>query len=242
MIQYSLIQISERAVELVFANKIDIQQNKAIQKIAQKLFEQYDEQVTVIPAYHTLTVTFDVAKISFQELAHKIKTIAENISVSDNQIKTIVELPVCYDTDFGPDLQDVAAFAKVSVDELIKLHTSTDYFIFMMGFLPGFAYMGSVPEQIAMPRLETPRSLIAPGSVGLAGAQTGMYPVQSPGGWRILGRTPIKLYDPKNPEPYYKVGQYVRFVPISRKRFDEIKELDQNNLYQLKIFDERLSE
>jgi len=132
----------------------------------------------------------------------------------------------------------VAKFASISVEELIKLHSGTDYFIYMMGFLPGFAYMGSVPEKIAMPRLEVPRKSIAPGSVGIAGAQTGMYPVESPGGWRILGRTPVKLYDPARPQLKYRSGDYIRFVPIDEKEYQRIKQLDAADKYSLKVIKE----
>ena len=210
-----------------------------IQDIARQLIDQKAIGVTgIIPAYHTLTVNYDFDLTSYQDLVDQIDEIILNANQDKKTGRSIIELPVCYNLEYGPDLQDVANYGKVSVEELIKLHTGTDYFIYMMGFLPGFAYMGSVPKQIAMPRLKVPRKVIAAGSVGVAGAQTGMYPVDSPGGWRLLGRTPIKLYDPSNPVLKYHSGDYVRFKAVDETEFKKIQVEDQKGDYQLKIIQE----
>ncbi|MFD1470976.1 5-oxoprolinase subunit PxpB [Companilactobacillus mishanensis] len=236
---YSYFQISEQALEVVFPEQIDVQENKLIQLVARKLIEEKAVGVIgVIPAYHTLTVNFDYDLTSYHDLIDEIDTLIETSDSEQSTEKTIVELPVCYDREFGPDLDDVANFASISVDELIKLHSSTDYFIYMMGFLPGFAYMGSVPENIAMPRLEVPRKKIAPGSVGIAGAQTGMYPVESPGGWRLIGRTPVKLYDVTDPVLKYKSGDYIRFKPITKDEYFAIQAQDEAGEYQLNVIKE----
>lgn len=236
---YSYFQINEQALEVIFPEQINVEENKLVQQVSQKLIEEETTGVTgVIPAYHTLTVNFDYDLTSFKLLEGQIDSLIASSSGEDMSVKRIVELPVCYDEEFGPDLEDVAEFASVSVENLIKLHTGTDYFIFMMGFLPGFAYMGSVPKQIAMPRLKVPRKSIAPGSVGIAGAQTGMYPVESPGGWRLIGRTPIQLYDPNNPVLKYKSGDYVRFKSITKSDYYDIQKQDQAGNYDLNIITE----
>lgn len=138
----------------------------------------------------------------------------------------IIRIPVCYDDEeFAPDLKIVCDHAKLTKDEVIKLHSSTDYLIYMMGFLPGFPYLGGMDERLKTPRLQTPRTKIPAGSVAIGGAQTGLYPVESPGGWNIIGRTPLKVFDlNREPKFLYKAGDKIRFVPISRAEFDTFDE------------------
>ena len=128
-------------------------------------------------------------------------------------------------------MEDVCSLTGLSSDEVIKIHTSTDYLIYMLGFLPGFPYLGGMDKSIECPRLDTPRTLIPEGAVGIGGKQTGIYPLASPGGWRLIGRTPVKVYDPSRSEPIlYKAGDYIRFRPITAAEFEafdgkiEIKE------------------
>lgn len=236
---YSYFQTSEQSLEVEFTEQINVEENRLIQKIARELIAQKAIGVTgVIPAYHTLTINFDFDLTSCEDLINQIDVLINNSNEETKTGSSIVELPVCYSQEFGPDLKDVADFASIGIDELIKLHSGTDYFIYMMGFLPGFAYMGSVPKKIAMPRLQVPRKKIAPGSVGIAGAQTGMYPVESPGGWRLIGRTPIKLYDPADPVLKYRSGQYIRFKPITKDEYFDIQKRDQAGQYKLKVIKE----
>ena len=134
-------------------------------------------------------------------------------------LKMVLQVPCCYD---GPDLDGMTALTGLSREEIIAIHSGVDYKIYMMGFLPGFVYLGGLDKRICVPRLETPRTRIEPGSVGIGGSQTGVYPVASPGGWRILGRTYLKFYDPNRTEPILcRAGQYIRFVPISREAYEE---------------------
>jgi len=128
------------------------------------------------------------------------------------------------------------AFVKLSKEEVIKIHTGTDYLVYMLGFMPGFTYLGGMSEKIATPRLESPRLQIYPGSVGIAGKQTGMYPSMSPGGWRIIGRTQLKLYNPDSDTPVYiSSGDYVRYVSISEEEYNDILKKVENNEYKLNI-------
>lgn len=156
-----------------------------------------------------------VAKSAFQEPAD-----------SSFGAGKIVRIPVCYDDEeFAPDLKIVASHANFSKDEVIKLHSSTDYLIYMMGFLPGFPYLGGMDERLKTPRLQTPRTKIPAGSVAIGGEQTGLYPVESPGGWNIIGRTPLKVFDlNREPKFLYRAGDKIRFVPISRTEFDTFDE------------------
>jgi inhibitor of KinA len=132
-----------------------------------------------------------------------------------------LDIPVCYGGTFGPDLPGVAAWAGCTAEEVVAAHTQRSYRVFMLGFLPGFPYLAPVDDRIAMPRRDAPRPLVAAGSVGIAGRQTGIYPFDSPGGWQIIGRTPLTLFDPSHEPPALVApGQRVQFRPISPSEFD----------------------
>jgi KipI family sensor histidine kinase inhibitor len=164
----------------------------------------------VISAYRSVAVHFDPLLIDVERVREALSRAAD--SAPGPTGKTVV-IPVQYGGDRGPDLRDVAAFAGVTADEIVARHASTDYRVFMLGFLPGFAYMGSVDESIAMPRHATPRLRVPAGSVGIAGHQTGIYPRESPGGWRIIGRTPVELFNAhRSPSALLAPGDTVRFV------------------------------
>ncbi|WP_416353442.1 5-oxoprolinase subunit PxpB [Agrilactobacillus fermenti] len=237
MIDYHFFPLSESSLMLIYPNKIDVHENTFIQQLAQTL--QHTTEISgitsVIPGYATLTVNFDLLQIDQATLRTQLTKQMHLLETTITSTQRIIDIPVCYDEEFGPDLQAVADFGHLTIADLIQLHTQQTYFIFMLGFLPGFAYMGSVPDQIAMPRLATPRKTLAAGSVGIAGQQTGFYPVVSPGGWRLLGRTPLKLYDPKRPQPRYHAGDYIHFYSVDRHDFDEIYQADRAGAFQLQI-------
>jgi len=134
----------------------------------------------------------------------------------------VVEIPVCYGGDLGPDLDDVARMHELSPDEVVRLHSAAEYLVYMIGFMPGFAYLGGLPERIATPRRKTPRTAVPAGTVGIGGRQTGVYPLVSPGGWNLIGRTPVKIFDIARAEPtLLGTGDRVRFRPMTRAEFDE---------------------
>ena len=167
----------------------------------------------VVPSYHAVTIHFDPRVTDLRVLDREVRALAASAEAAADRGTRIVEVPVSYGGAAGPDLADLAAFARCSEAEVVRLHTATVYRVYMLGFLPGFAYMGSVDPRIAMPRLDAPRLRVASGSVGIAGRQTGIYPCDAPGGWRILGRTAIALFDPARVEPFLlKAGDRVRFV------------------------------
>ena len=137
----------------------------------------------------------------------------------------VLEIPVLYGGEMGPDLAFVAQNAGISEEEVVKIHTSTEYLIYMLGFTPGFTYLGGMSDKIATPRLKQPRVKIPAGSVGIAGKQTGVYPVDSPGGWQLIGRTPVKMYDPDREVPILpQAGQYIKFKAVSQAEYDKIAE------------------
>lgn len=176
--------------------------------------------VDVAPTYRSVSVYFDPLLTDLDDLERRLKELAANLPQQPTGPGRTIEIPVAYGVDLGPDLADVARLAGVSEQEVVALHGSTDYRVYMLGFSPGFPYLGTVPATIAIPRLAEPRTKVPAGSVGIAGTQTGIYPQESPGGWRLIGRTPVKLYDPQGSRPFLlEPGDHVRFVEISYEEY-----------------------
>ena len=180
----------------------------------------------VIPAYASLTVVYDVMLVkkttpgsAFDFIAKHLEQAMQNIKEVNAMDEIIITIPVCYDPIVGTDLQAMSAALQIPVDEIIKIHAASVYKVYMIGFLPGFAYMGSVNESIVTPRKKLPSNINA-GSVGIAGNQTGIYPLNSPGGWNIVGQTPFKMFDvTKEQSCLLQPGNRVKFQPISFKEF-----------------------
>jgi inhibitor of KinA len=190
--------------------------------------------IELAPAYTTVTLFYDPARAIetgasvediFAWFERRIREAISNVeNVSAEPIPTTaIEVPVCYSSEFAFDLDDVARRAGLGPNAVVDLHSGAEYRVHCIGFTPGFPFLGGMPLQIATPRRETPRKEVPAGSVGIGGRQTGIYPVKSPGGWNIIGRTPLRLFDPqKNPPALLRAGDRVRFRPISREKFDEL--------------------
>ena len=175
-----------------------------------------------VPAYRSLLIIYDPLITNSMLLQHQIEDLQKKSEVIDIPEPKTVEIPVAYGGEFGPDLEWVARYHKTSTEEVIRLHTGTSYQVYMIGFTPGFPYMGELPERLATPRRQTPRTMIPEGSVAIAQRQTGIYPVESPGGWHILGRTPMKLFDPLQiPPTLLEMGDLVRFFSIKEVEFNQ---------------------
>ena len=228
----------DSALVIEFGNEISVDINKKIRKMMDDIKkENIDGIVELVPTYCSLLINYDVLKIDYNTLVEKLKTfLNNNLETAEGEEVTLIEIPTLYNDEVGPDLSYVAEHNKLSKEEVIKIHTGTDYLVYMLGFMPGFTYLGGMSEKIATPRLESPRLQIYPGSVGIAGKQTGMYPSMSPGGWRIIGRTPLKLYNPDSDTPVYiSSGDYVRYVSISEEEYNDILKKVENNEYKLNI-------
>lgn len=175
----------------------------------------------VVPTYRSVAIHFDPLRLDYDALIARVERAAEEASRAAVVDSAPVRIPVCYGGDLGPDLPAVAAFASASEDDVVRRHVAPTYRVFMLGFVAGFAYLGSVDERIAIARRATPRVRVPVGSVGIAGGQTGIYPAETPGGWQLIGRTPLKPFDPDRSDPFLlKAGDAVEFYAIDRAEYD----------------------
>jgi inhibitor of KinA len=214
---------SDRSLLVRFGEDATPECFRAIATFFHQLRSLADARIRNIhPAYATVLIDFDPLRMSHEELA----TIAEELlSLKSEKVWAgrVVQIPVRYGGEFGMDLSFVAERAGLSAEEVIQLHSARRYLVHFLGFSPGFGYLGGLPKQLECPRLESPRKTVAAGSVGIAGSQTGVYPVNSPGGWRIIGRTPLRMFDPLADAPTrLEPGDTVQFLPIDAEAFAEI--------------------
>lgn len=229
-----LLTAGDSSILLQFGNTIDPAINRKIAATVQLMREQHINGVTdVIPAFCSLLINYDPRVISYEQIKRRMEALVKIDVTAGDTRKRVFEIPVCYGGEYGPDIQNIADHAGMSVEEVIQIHTSRDYLIYMLGFLPGFTYLGGLDERIHTPRLANPRIRIPAGSVGIGGSQTGIYPMDSPGGWQLMGMTPVKTYDPDREVPILvEAGDYIRFVAIDEDEFHRIKELVDKNEYQ----------
>lgn len=176
------------------------------------------------PAYASLLVSFEPRVAGFEEIRQYVEGALARAGSAPEAPQRLVEIPVCYGGDFGPDLEDVARLTGRSQEDVVRLHAAPEYLVYFLGFSPGFPYLGGMREEIAVPRLDKPRTEVPAGSVGIGGRQTGVYPLASPGGWRIIGRTPLRLFQPeRQPPALLAMGDRVRFHPVSPAEFEECR-------------------
>ena len=215
---------SDCALCLTFGEEISEQINGRIQALCLLLEQkQLPEIVELVPAYASLTIHYRPELIGYEAFCRKLEAVLDEATQTAAPPSELVRIPVCYGGDYGPDLPFVAQFNRLTPEQVIRRHSAPEYLIYMLGFSPGFPYLGGMDKSIAAPRLPAPRTKVPAGSVGIAGQSTGIYPVQSPGGWQLIGRTPLKLYDPRRDKPILlAAGQKIRFYPIGPEEFERI--------------------
>jgi inhibitor of KinA len=172
------------------------------------------------PAYCSLLITFDAAAADHTQVQARITECEKHTEELPLSKARVVEVPVCYGGEFGPDLEWVAEQRELPAEKVVELHIARTYHAYFLGFAPGFAYLGDLAEELAVPRLQTPRKEVAAGSVGIAGRQTAVYPFATPGGWRLIGRTPLEMFrKDREPMGLIAIGDQVKFRPITRAEF-----------------------
>lgn len=214
---------SDRALTVEFGNEISEKMNRRVRAFC-LLLENSNIPgiVELVPTYRSVMIHYEPHIILQKQLIASIRQIVEDTPDIHLPESEIVDVPVYYGGESGPDLAHVAKAHGITAEEVIRLHSKPHYLIYMLGFTPGFAYLGGMSEKIATPRLSVPRTSLPPGSVGIAGSQTGIYPMTSPGGWQIIGQTPLVLYDPTRDEPIlFEAGQRIIFRPITRDEYIE---------------------
>lgn len=235
-----IVTAGDSSLLVEFGQEISPEINHRIAATVQMIREQHVEGVVdVIPTYCSLLINYDPRVVLYDDIKQRIQSMLKIDVTGSISKKKIYEIPVCYGGEYGPDIQNIADHAGLSVEEVIKIHTSKDYLIYMLGFLPGFTYLGGLDERIHTPRLENPRLKISAGSVGIGGSQTGIYPLDSPGGWQLMGMTPVKTYDPNRAVPILvEAGDYIRFVQVDEAEYLRIKDLVDKGEYEVVIREE----
>ncbi len=225
---FRIVPAGDSALVVEFEDRIDPAVNARAVALADALRAKPIGGVRdVVPTYRSVAIYFDPLQTNQDALLARLEHDAGRPARAVQRTAEAIHIPVCYGGELGPDLGEVAEFGKLSEPAVIDLHVGATYRVFMLGFLPGFAYMGSVDARIAAPRRETPRLRVPRGAVGIAGAQTGIYPAETPGGWQLIGRTPVRPFDSTRPEPFLvRPGDDVRFFAIDRSEFDRLESED----------------
>jgi inhibitor of KinA len=221
--------LGDRAVTITLGDTIDLATHRRVRAVSAALDARPPAGVVdQAPAFASVTVHYDPLRIAgdstkspYERIVAELDELLSHVHDDDLPPPTLVEIPVCYGGELGPDLDDVARQHELTPQDVVDLHTGAEYLVYMVGFMPGFAYMGGLPAKLATPRRGTPRTAVPSGTVGIGGSQTGVYPLESPGGWNLIGRTPVSIFDiGREPATLLATGDRARFVPISLRDFE----------------------
>jgi inhibitor of KinA len=226
--------MGDSAVVVRLGETIDIGTHRKVRALSAILDQNpLPGMLEYVPAFTTVTLYYDPLRVPvrsgtlspYQSFVAFLEDVLEQVREADAPCSRVIEIPVCYGGEFGPDLEFVAQYHDLSPEEVVDIHAGCEYVVYMIGFAPGFPYLGGMSARIATPRRSTPRLSVPPGSIGIAGNQTGVYPIETPGGWQLIGRTPLRLFRPaEEPPSLLQAGDIVRFYPIGRREFDQWEE------------------
>lgn len=221
--------LGDRALTITLGDAIDLPTHRRVRSASAAIVANPPAGVVdQVPAFASVTVHYDPSRVAgdprqapYDRLTAQLDALLSTTRAHELPAPRLVEIPVCYGGELGPDLADVARQHDLTPQAVIDLHASAEYLVYMVGFMPGFAYMGGLPDQLATPRRSTPRTAVPAGTVGIGGRQTGVYPLESPGGWNLIGKTPLHIFDiRREPATLLAAGDHARFVPISADEFD----------------------
>lgn len=228
--QFTLSPLGDQAVVIEVGEQIGISSERNVKAIVSRLeVESPSWMIEYIPAYTTVTIIYSLQEFSkednpYEAVCERIRELLENVKEMGVVQQKVVKIPVLYGGEYGPDLDFVAQHNGLTVDEVIEIHTSGDYTVHMIGFAPGFPFIGGMSERIAAPRRKTPRLKIPARSVGIAGMQTGVYPIETPGGWQLIGGTPFELFLPsEDPPSLLAAGDKIRFYQITSEEYEDLR-------------------
>lgn len=221
--EHKILLCGDTGISVEFGDSIDPEINSRVRRLFTALKSQRRPGILDLnPTYRSLFIQYDPMECSFERLAQIVDECIESGDGPDERAFEVKVVPVCYGGEFGPDLDEVAAFHALGANDVIRLHLAPVYQVYMIGFTPGFAYLGGLDERLHTPRKSEPRKKVVAGSVGIADQQTGIYPIESPGGWQLIGRTPLKLFDPARKDPFLlQAGDFVRFRAITGDEFEK---------------------
>ena len=226
----------DQALVVELGETISPEINRRVHDLTLAIEGRHIQGVTdLAPTYRSLLVQYDPSEITIQELQASVRQIEEGLAERPQENPRVVHIPTLYGGEHGPDVEFVAEHAGLTAEEVVSIHSGTEYLVYMMGFTPGFPYLGGLSDRLATPRLATPRVETPAGSVGIAESQTGVYPAASPGGWRLIGRTPLTLFDSRREPPsMLSAGDFVRFVPLAdEEEYAGIQDLVWKGEYQV---------
>lgn len=222
----SIRHLGDCALVIEFGQSIDPATQRHVQAFAGLLDRQtFSWLLESVPAFATITLYYDPFQAPYAQVRQEVEALLQTMADTMPVVSRTVEIPVCYEGGYAPDLEFVATHNGLTPQAVIDIHTRETYLVYMIGFAPGFPYLGGLSEEIATPRRAAPRLTIPAGSVGIAGGQTGVYPIETPGGWQLIGRTPLKLFRPSDESPsLLQAGDLVRFYPISSQEYQSLEE------------------